>query len=124
MPYPTIPKRKRAKHTRRRGPPKDPTGPCYIERLPLELLSEIFTLCERDERRLGGSEIPVDESCAVRFSLVNRFWRRAALCTPALWTTVCISTNHHMHRAVRWMERSKRRNLTVTMFATHPVTVH
>jgi len=76
-----------------------PTSP--INKLPIELLSEIFTLCTQDACRYQNSD-DSDSSCppaisseSVRVPLtlasVNHRWRAIVHGQPSLWTSLCIS---------------------------------
>ncbi|KIM80219.1 hypothetical protein PILCRDRAFT_822741 [Piloderma croceum F 1598] len=73
-----------------------------IHRLPVELLSYIFTLSahtsfvvDDDVAEPSPSDFPFDPAnmlTTIAISTVSRYWRDVALSTPALWTDICVST--------------------------------
>lgn len=72
-----------------------------ITKLPVELLSEIFTLCALPSGQPSptsedeGSSLPVINSETVRvpfiLSRVNRRWRDVVLSQSSLWASLCIT---------------------------------
>ncbi|KAJ7650733.1 hypothetical protein FB45DRAFT_25178 [Roridomyces roridus] len=91
-----------------------------MERLPLELSSEIFMQCFPDKPSFEPSEAPA------LFTQVSRCWTRIALSTPALWASVCdadITPYSGFYRPGegfdelfhRWISRSKSLPLTVNL---------
>ncbi|KAF8154450.1 hypothetical protein B0H34DRAFT_716531 [Crassisporium funariophilum] len=84
-------------------PPRNRQLPCPISNLPVELLSYIFSLSTHatGEHDLSAAQdqsysppIITTESVQVPLVLsrVNRHWRRVALGTPGLWSSLCITT--------------------------------
>lgn len=53
-----------------------------VDRLPLEVLGEIFAICLRDDA--------CPRSFPFNAAAVSRLWQFAAVSTPELWTRVCI----------------------------------
>ncbi|KAG6844763.1 hypothetical protein H0H87_003986 [Tephrocybe sp. NHM501043] len=73
----------------------NPHPPSPIQRLPVELLSYIFTL---GTLSLEGDEDPSVPSIDIEtiktplaFSRVNHHWRNVAHKTPSLWTSICVT---------------------------------
>ncbi|KZO92868.1 hypothetical protein CALVIDRAFT_601149 [Calocera viscosa TUFC12733] len=88
---------------------------CYIERLPFELLSFIFDICEQDYGDEWRRQ-PHDRHRTSTAALcsVSTHWRDVAFGTPALWKTVCIRGPKTMERALAWFERSQSVGLDVS----------
>ncbi|KDN36799.1 hypothetical protein RSAG8_10581, partial [Rhizoctonia solani AG-8 WAC10335] len=59
-----------------------------INRLPSEVLSEIFLICDRTRGPLDGKWNPFE--CQIVFPSICRYWRKVALGTIALWTSVTL----------------------------------
>ncbi|KZT56820.1 hypothetical protein CALCODRAFT_496988 [Calocera cornea HHB12733] len=74
-------------------PPELPP-PCYIDRLPFEILTMIFRLCE-DERQddiLSDGDSMNLHTYALVFSQVCRFWRTVTVNTAQLWSAIYIDS--------------------------------
>ena len=79
-----------------------------IQRLPSELLSFIFVIgvCGVD----GGDSLMVST-----LMLVCRYWADVALSTPALWSSISVSTHESLDKAQRKLALSKSIPLDVTI---------
>ncbi|KZO92865.1 hypothetical protein CALVIDRAFT_566974 [Calocera viscosa TUFC12733] len=93
---------------------------CYIERLPFELLSFIFDICEQDYGDEWRRQ-PHDRHRTSTAALcsVSTHWRDVAFGTPTLWKTVCIRGPKTMERALAWFERSQSIGLDVSFSFTN-----
>ena len=80
-----------------------------LDHLPAELVSEIFLLCLAPGRQIQGCswmEITVSHVC--------QRWRRWALSTPRLWSTIHVQcTERTLIRVEAYLARSKRAPLDV-----------
>ncbi|KAH7909464.1 hypothetical protein BJ138DRAFT_1173658 [Hygrophoropsis aurantiaca] len=73
-----------------------------INKLPVELLSYIFTLTSHSlpdshQDVIDNQDFPSNAENSVVpsiLSAVNRHWRRVAVSTPALWTSLCMSLDN------------------------------
>ncbi|KAJ7600753.1 hypothetical protein C8J56DRAFT_911192, partial [Mycena floridula] len=80
-----------AQHCRRRYT-------CYIAKLPVELVSEIFA-CLASENHLQ----------VLTVAAVSSHWRRIALSTPSLWSCLVLTKKDPVRKTQWWTERSKGR---------------
>ncbi|KAK0185338.1 hypothetical protein F5146DRAFT_1072458 [Armillaria mellea] len=106
--------------------------PCC--RLPPEMLTEIFLWC----RALRGPRDPLLHLRAVPWTLTHvcREWRKVAIATPEIWTTIRLNFRHdmflngnHVHKAVfmlgLMLDRARPYDLSVIIeyeddISTHP----
>ncbi|KAI0370808.1 hypothetical protein BV20DRAFT_243373 [Pilatotrama ljubarskyi] len=96
----------------------------HIERLPPELLAEIFALygAAQHAREAVCSpwpvELPSEHACCwVPLMLVCRFWRNLGLATPILWQEI------HIRKNTQWLQlaltRSRDTPLTLVFYPGH-----
>ncbi|KAJ8076657.1 hypothetical protein AAF712_000293 [Marasmius tenuissimus] len=90
-----------------------------VQKMPTEILTEIFMLCARDiENSDGMGDI-------MMISMVCGRWRELAFSVPALWSHIDMSIGHspkddgHYHRLRRYvetfLERSRNSQLTLNL---------
>ncbi|KAG8779577.1 hypothetical protein FRC15_010059 [Serendipita sp. 397] len=82
-----------------------------INRLPPELLADIFLICQQLE---GNDEYTAPTSQLVMAS-VCRSWRELALSTNLLWRTITISDYLTYEQSRLWLQRSGTALLRITM---------
>ncbi len=114
-----------------------------VRRLPPEILSHIFLSCLLPDDELLHPGDGVEETLALLDSLniknppwnlsyVTSQWRRAALTTPRLWSSIRLQLRRYegrtasLFRLVTYLERSGTQNLTVvieneTDISDHPI---
>jgi len=110
-----------------------------ISSLPVELLSEIFSLCvlsaDDQERKTDGSEYspPAITSESIRIPLVlssvNRRWREVALNQSSLWSNICVTAelldDLFDHRGSGYSKSAKLNPTHITTYLTrsrhHPI---
>ncbi|KII84540.1 hypothetical protein PLICRDRAFT_352124 [Plicaturopsis crispa FD-325 SS-3] len=91
---------------------------CPISLLPVEILAEIFSLCSPGD--FDRYHSPHPHSAPLVFCLVCRFWREAAVSTPALWSHIRVASSGPSHSPspewIRtWLSRSGSCPLTVVL---------
>ncbi|KAA1476956.1 hypothetical protein DENSPDRAFT_563377 [Dentipellis sp. KUC8613] len=93
----------------------DIRAPCPIDRLPMELLSKIFSETKTLQSGSHKKEAcPI--LCPISTSHVCRRWRSISLASPLLWTDLYISHSHkHLARIDAFLERSASQLLDITI---------
>lgn len=100
--------------------------PSPIDTLPLEILSHIFILATYTATSSSeeSDSTPSFNAETVKSPLiiasVSRYWRRVALNTPRLWTSLCITMQ--MTRRVKDESSSRGNNSTATSLDTRHIT--
>ncbi|GLB42436.1 hypothetical protein LshimejAT787_1104510 [Lyophyllum shimeji] len=102
--------------------------PPPINRLPVELLADVFFLSLQDNRVMKGpprsrkfpglSFSPGWSSDPMILASVCRHWRAVALTTPMLWSSLailCSQRKHHIPLLRTWLERSADCPLTICL---------
>ncbi|KAF7353513.1 F-box domain-containing protein [Mycena sanguinolenta] len=97
--------------------------PCYISSIPLEILSEIMLMCDRDltlwnEPRHGR---PAGHNIPVRLTQICSSWRMLALETRELWSSVTLVLNKNLAQntsalakfAHYWLAKGQRNKLAL-----------
>jgi len=99
--------------TRETSTPTNPSQPCYVDRLPFEIISTIFRICESQHREEWGNDTRIDHTCAAIFWKVSTYWRAIALGTPELWSVIRIWNAKSRRHAKTWLLYSKRCDIEV-----------
>jgi hypothetical protein len=97
--------------------------PSPIDRLPVELLSYIFSL-----RTQCSQDSDIDDSLTIPllFTSVNKRWRSIALSTSALWTNICITIRDlngpllHTNHITKYLTLSRKSPLNILIDARDP----
>jgi hypothetical protein len=127
------------------GNPSKPPSPVLntntlvspIQRLPYEILSDIFILSIPDNLQEGWRSKTHNFQCAVMLpGSICRHWRDVALSTPRLWSSISLQLDHstvdaHVKLTQVWLSRSGKHPLSLQLdgrwygfhdpFAIHPV---
>lgn len=99
----------------RNGRPTEQASSSYIERIPLELLAEIFRKCD------DNSDETMSSNTFTNLCLTCKIWRDTAFSTPELWSTfkVTITTKtcspHSLHGLLHRLDRSNTRPLFLSI---------
>lgn len=88
-----------------------PSGPSFIERLPLEILTEVFIHClPHDHFRQ-----PNKHQAPLLLAQVSTFWRYLSLDTPILWASLEILGKSELRLVDLWLSRSRRYPLSLSV---------
>ncbi|KAJ3800867.1 hypothetical protein GGU11DRAFT_754065 [Lentinula aff. detonsa] len=92
-----------------------------VRKLPVEILSEIFSQClpEVDTSSVIWSPEPHPNQAPLLLTQVCRSWRSIAIATPRLWSALIINASNGSpsHSAITrlWLDRSRNVPLTLTL---------